>query len=87
MFPEAPDSEKRAWKSRWPEGTGAGMWDRPPRGKGLLGQRHSMGPRGEEGRSGLEETFAPWALPSGGLDWFFLNGGHDPSDPTGDMGP
>lgn len=50
MSPEAPDSEKRTWKSRWPEGTGAGMWDRPPRGKGLLGQRHSMGSPGVGGR-------------------------------------
>lgn len=42
-LPEAPDSEKRAWKSRWMEGTGASLQERPPRGEGLVGQRHGMG--------------------------------------------
>ena len=43
-LPEAPDSEKRAWQSRWLEGTGPSLQERPPRGEGLLGQRCGMEP-------------------------------------------
>lgn len=43
VSPDAPDSEKRTWKSKMPKGTGTNLQARPRWGKGLVGQIYATG--------------------------------------------